>query len=105
MINEIDSVKMNAIENPIFRKPYIALLFGDNNIRHWNDEALEVLCKEATKMMLHNDWQSYFKELKKTGNLGEPDIDPTGIWYETPIEVALRVDFRKNWIGTLYVDG
>jgi len=105
MINTLDNIEMNALKNPIFRRPYIALMFGDNSIKHWSDEALEILCKEAAKMMLHNDWKSYYKKLKKVGRLGKPEFDAGGIWYETPIEVALRVDFRKDFHGLLYVDG
>lgn len=96
---------MNAIENRDLRYAYIALLFGDSKLKYWTDEGLKELAKESAEMMLSNNWQSYYNALKKKRTLGRPEYDSDGIWYDDVVNVALRIDFRPNWIGLMYVDG
>lgn len=96
---------MDALQDKYLRHAYVALLFGDGGLKHWTDEGLKELAKESAAMMLSNNWKSYYKTIKKKRKLGKPEYDSEGIWYDTPLGVALRVDFRKNWTGQLYVDG
>lgn len=96
---------MNAIENKNLRHAYITLLFGNSKLKYWNDEGLKELAKESAEMMLADNWEAYYNNLKKKSDLGKPDRDPDGIWYNTPIGVSLRIDFREGWVGRMYVDG
>ena len=96
---------MNAIENKIFRKPYIALMFGDSKLKYWSDEAKKELAKEIAEKMMSTNWSKYYKALKKKRTLGKPDYIGDGITYDTSLGVELVIDFRKGWEGLMYVDG
>lgn len=101
---------MNAIENKELRHAYIALLFGDSRLKHWTDEGLKELSKETAEVLLSLSWKKYHNRLKKKRKLSKPKYDSNGIWYDiagldTDFDVSLRIDFRPNRRGIMYVDG